>query len=49
MSGLILVATIVVAMGVGILCGFAVLNLFFQAISRQRQEPAALAKAIPAV
>lgn len=49
MSGLILVSTIVAAMGVGILSGFAVLNLFFQVMSRNRQGSAPLAKAVPAV
>lgn len=49
MAGLILVFTIIAAMGVGIVCGYLVLNLFFQVISRQRQETSALAKTIAAV
>lgn len=49
MAGLILVFTIIAAMAVGILCGAAALHLFFQFMSRQRQEPAALAKTAPAV
>jgi len=49
MAGLILVFTIIAAMAVGILCGVAALHLFFQVVSRQRQEPATMAKAVPAV
>lgn len=50
MSGLILVSTIVAAMGIGILCGFIVLNAFFVVLSRNRQQTAApLAKTAPAV
>jgi hypothetical protein len=49
MSGLILVVTIFAAMAVGIISGFAVLNVFFQVMGRSRQTPAPLAKAVPAV
>ena len=48
MSGLILVSTIVAAMGTGVLSGFVVLNIFFYAISRNRQTPVPLAKTAPA-
>ncbi len=48
MAGLILVFTIFAAMGIGILCGYLALNLFFQVISLQRQEPAAMAASVPA-
>ncbi|HUR36396.1 MAG TPA: hypothetical protein VM009_01175 [Terriglobales bacterium] len=46
---MILVATIIAAMAVGILSGFAALSLFFQVMSRNRQAPAPLAKAVPAI
>ena len=49
MAGLILVFTIIAAMTVGILCGVAALHLFFNVMSRQRQEPSALAKTAPAI
>lgn len=49
MSGLILVSTIVAAMSTGVLSGFAALNLFFYALSRNRQERAPLTKAVTAV
>lgn len=49
MAGLILVFTIIVAMAVGILCGVAALHLFFAVMGRQRQEPAAMGKTVPAV
>ena len=48
MSGLILVFTIFAAMGVGIICGFAALNLFFQVLSRNRQSSAPLVAGVPA-
>ncbi len=46
MSGLVLVFTIFAAMGVGILSGYAVLNLFFALMSRNRQSEAPLAKPV---
>lgn len=38
LAGMLLVSTIAAAFGVGILGGWAVLNLFFLSMSRNRQE-----------
>jgi hypothetical protein len=48
MSGLVLVFTIFAAMAAGILSGFAVLNLFFAMMSRNRHGEAPLAKPVVA-